>query len=134
MKKLLLLLFSVLISFSSYGDWEEVAENTKGDTYYMDFDKIKEHQGYVYFWFLIENVKPREWTDIYGDIPWLFKSESSYLQVDCGINRYKELSSTGYTKSMGSGEINQVNNPAPDWNYFPPNTVGEAMLELACDL
>ena len=43
MKKLLLLLFSILISFNSYGEWEEVVESTDGDTYYIDKDTIKTH-------------------------------------------------------------------------------------------
>ena len=33
MKKLLVLLFSILISFNSYGEWEEIAENQRGDIF-----------------------------------------------------------------------------------------------------
>jgi len=32
MEKLLLLLFSLMLSFNSYGDWDEVGEDTEGIT------------------------------------------------------------------------------------------------------
>ena len=57
MKKLLILLFSILISFNSYGEWEEVAEGMNGDIYYLDKDSIKKHGGYVYFWEYISRVR-----------------------------------------------------------------------------
>ena len=37
MKKLLLLLFSVMISFTSYGEWTELGEEDDG-TFYIDLD------------------------------------------------------------------------------------------------
>ena len=58
MKKLLLiftLLFSTLMfSTPSYGEWTKVISNKSGDTYYVDFERIRKHGGYVYFW-LISN-------------------------------------------------------------------------------
>ena len=45
MKKLTILLFSILISFNSYGEWTEIAKNTDG-THYIDKDTIKKHEGY----------------------------------------------------------------------------------------
>ena len=40
MKKLLILLFSILISLNSYGEWTYVSSNITKDDYYVDFDKI----------------------------------------------------------------------------------------------
>jgi len=50
MKKLLILLFSVMFSFSSYAEWIKVNEDTEGDSYYIDFETVKERDGYVYWW------------------------------------------------------------------------------------
>ena len=50
MKKLLILLFSILISFNSYGEWTKITETINGDTFYIDISFIKENGGYVFFW------------------------------------------------------------------------------------
>ena len=39
MKKLLVLLFSVIISFNSYAEWSLVARSTDKSEYYIDFDR-----------------------------------------------------------------------------------------------
>ncbi|SVC22094.1 uncharacterized protein METZ01_LOCUS274948, partial [marine metagenome] len=38
MKKLLILLFSLMLSFNSYGEWMKVTENVDDDSYYIDFN------------------------------------------------------------------------------------------------
>ena len=45
MKKILALLFSILISFNSYGEWTKVAESNSGDNYYLDLGNVKEYDG-----------------------------------------------------------------------------------------
>ena len=50
MKKLLVLLFSILISFNTYGEWVKVSTTIDGTEYYVEIDTIKEHNGYVYSW------------------------------------------------------------------------------------
>ena len=40
MKKLLILLFSLLISFNSYGEWTQVSKDINNNTYYIDYKKI----------------------------------------------------------------------------------------------
>ena len=62
MKKLLLiftLLFSTLMfSTPSYGEWTKVGANVRGTNFYVDFDRIRKHDGYVYFWTLNDYLKP----------------------------------------------------------------------------
>ena len=65
MKKLLILLFSLLISFNSFGGWTKVADDSNGDQFFIDKDTIKEHNGSVFFWKLRDYIKP--------DIYWRFK-------------------------------------------------------------
>ena len=63
MKKPLLiftLLFSTLMfSTPSYGEWTEVSSNVYGDPFYVDFERIRKHGGYVYFWILTDFLKPK---------------------------------------------------------------------------
>ena len=34
----------------AYADWEWVSENMNGTTFYVDFDRMRKNDGYVYFW------------------------------------------------------------------------------------
>ena len=68
MKKLFLiftLLFSTLMfSTPSYAEWTKVGSNVEGDVFYVDFDRIRKHEGYVYFWELIDYLKPTKFGDL----------------------------------------------------------------------
>ncbi len=66
MKKLTILLFSILISFNSYGEWTKVGEDVNGNTHYIDTDTIKDHKGSIYYWVLTDFLKPNE----YGGLLW----------------------------------------------------------------
>jgi len=124
MKRLTILLFSILISFSSYGEWTEVVKNDNRDTLYIDFDTIKEHDGYVYWWGLADYLK----LDNTGTM-----SVKSYGQGDCGVNRYKDLSLILYRQPMGRGDGYTYNPPNPEWEYPSPSSVGGITLKLVCD-
>ena len=41
MKKILIFLFSILISFNSYGEWTKTNEDIDGNGYYIDFETVK---------------------------------------------------------------------------------------------
>ena len=123
MKKLLILLFSILISFNSYGEWKELGKDVDGDTYYIDTDTIKEHEGYVYWWVLSDYLKTNE----YGDI-----SLKTYVEGDCEVNRYKWLSLIYYKQPMGEG-VGDGDNPTGEWRYPPPDSIGGGLLKYVCD-
>ena len=126
MKTLLIftLLFStVVFSSSSYADWTKVSESLNDeDTYYLDFEKIKFHDGYV-FWLQLSNyLKPTTAG---------FLSAKSYIQGDCKKLWIKILSSTSYTAPMGGG--NETNYVISDkWFYPPPKSSIEFIQKLVC--
>ena len=124
MKKLLILLFSLLISFNSYGEWTKSGTNA-GDSHYLDADRIKENGGYVYFWTMTDYLKPE-----YGDM-----SNQMYFQGDCGVMRVKVLSFIFYSQPMGNG-TGESSVPLPEnagWNYVPPGSIIEDTLNMVCD-
>ena len=124
MKKLLILLFSILISFNSYGEWTKITENvTWGDTFYIDYDTIKSHNGYVYYWGLSDYLAPTESGHMSAKI---------YYQSDCGLDRMKYVSGTFYSESMGKGTIS-TSPPPDDWMYPPPDSVYGFILDSVCD-
>ncbi|MAH85467.1 MAG: hypothetical protein CBB68_14680, partial [Rhodospirillaceae bacterium TMED8] len=54
------LVFTVFFSTTSFAEWTKVSENVDGDSYYVDFERIRKHDGYVYFWYLSDYLKPTE--------------------------------------------------------------------------
>jgi len=130
MKKLLLtftLLFSTLMfSTPSYGEWTKVSENMSGDTYYVDFERIRKHNGYVYFWQLSDYSKPTEFREL---------SSKTYKQVDCKLFRFKFLSGSFHKEPMGNGpgKVLIAKGKSGDWNYPPPNSSSEGMLKAVCN-
>ena len=127
MKKLFLiltLLFSVMLSSLSYAEWTKAAVSVDGDEFYVDFERIRKHGGYVYYWHLSNYTKPNSMGSLSGKI---------YNQGDCGIFRVKYLSSSFYKGPMGTGELNGSNNePDKEWTYPTPNSSVERILKSVC--
>ena len=127
MKKLLLifaLLFSTAMSSSPVrAEWTEVSKNVDGTIFYVDLEKIKKQDGYVYFWELINFLEP------IGDILW---SAKVYIQADCKLFKHKSLSGSFYKEPMGMGTADTVNSPDKDWFYPPPNSLEETILKKVC--
>ena len=125
MKKLLILLFSIIISFNSYGEFVEVTESADGSfTSYIDIATIKENNGYVYYWVLRDKLVPNK----YGDF-----SVKLYFQVDCEIIKEKILSFNYFKQPMGQGDA-EISTPSdPEWMYPPANSIDKRVLDYACD-
>ena len=124
MKKLLVLLFSLIISFNSYGgEWKEIGTNTAGNTYYVDNDTIKENDGHVYFWMLTDYLE--SWKG--------YMSDQTYMKVNCKIFSYKPLTATVYKGQMGKGDKKSVPPPPDEWIYVRPNTIGYTIVTEICD-
>jgi len=123
MKKLLILLFSILISFNSYGEWEKITSNDNGSSFYLESDTIKQNSGYIYWWLLTDYLKP-----IDGDL-----STEVYVQTDCSIAREKHLSFTSYSKSMGRGIRTSTFEPPDKWMYPNPGSVSKKFLDYICN-
>ena len=77
------LVFTVIISSPSFAKWKKMTEDNVGNTFYVDFERIRKHDGYVYYWVLEDLLKP----DKDGDL-----SYRNYLQGDCKLFRVKILS------------------------------------------
>ena len=120
------ILFTTLLLFSINGfafNWVEVAEDPKGDTFYIDIDNIKKHKGLVYYWELVDYLKPLG-DEVYSHlVKW---------KVDCGEEKRNGLTVTTYDQSMGKGKI--LGEWNPNKTYHPrPNTVGHSTMKFACD-
>ena len=117
LKTTLAALFSILVSFSSHGEWTEVYSEDNTD-YYIDFDTIKQHNGMVYFWRLDDYFVPKQ-----GSL-----SSEIYSKGSCSYNKAGILSVIDYKKSMGEGDGDSWN-PEFAWHYLTPK---DRLLSAVC--
>ena len=100
-----------------------MGENVDGDTFYVDFDRIRKHDGYVYWWDLTDYLKPAETGTL---------SAKAYVQGDCKLFRFKALSFSFHKEPMGGGTGDSYNPENPEWDYPPPDSAMETKLKSVC--
>jgi len=115
----------VMFSSTSFGGWTKVDTNDVGDTFYVDFERIRKHDGFVYFWALYDYLK----TNKYGNL-----SDKVYHQGDCKLFRFKFLRLSFHKEPMGggTGDTPPVPKKHQDWMDPPPNTPFETILKSVC--
>ena len=127
MKTLLTILtvfFTVMFSPPSYAEWTKVDENVNGASHYVDFERIKNVDGFVYWWDLTDYLKQTQ----YGHL-----SAKLHRQGDCKAFRYKFLRFYFYKEPMGGG-VGQVEEPEEeDWQYPHPNSAQSVILKSVCN-
>ena len=94
-----------------------------GATFYVDFERIRKHDGYVYYWVLTDFLKPDEDGDL---------SAKTYNQGDCKKFRYKWLSASFHKEPMGGGTGDVQEPVKKGWKYPSPDSSGETILKLVC--
>jgi hypothetical protein len=124
MKNLILiftLLFSTVFFISpSNAEWTKVDEGGE-NTFYVDFEIIRKHDGFVYWWELGDYLKPQMG----------YLSAKSYNQGDCKLFRLKVLSYSWHKEPMGGGTGITVNIP-DNWRYPNPKSIDDYKLKSVC--
>ena len=120
--------FTLLITliFSSsflYANWTLLGTNVRGDSYYIDLNKITEIDGYTYFFVLLDYIRPTK----HG-----YSSVETYRKGNCKMFQYKYLSFSFYEKAMGVGRADFDNTPT-NWVHPSPNSGNETILRRVCD-
>ncbi len=124
MKKHLIIftiLFSALMLASpAHAEWTKLGESTRGNSYYVDFSKIRTQGNYIYYWRLTDYLESNS-------------SAQVYYQTNCTVFRFKELSKVYYEQAMGEGapDSRQIHKD-PQWDYPPPNSLTETLLTKIC--
>lgn len=93
----------------------------EGNTYYVDFERIRKHGGYVYYWLLSDYLKPIEG----------YLSSKTYNQGDCNLFGYKNLSFSSHKGPMSGGISESKTNP-DKWVYPSPDSTSETILKSVC--
>ena len=120
----LALTFSVMFSSPSYAGWTKVGEDVNGKTFYVDYERIRKHDGYIYYWQLQDFLKPTSTGML---------SAKMYNQGDCKLFRYKSLSYSFHKEPMGKDTGHTDNVPDKEWTYPAPDTVDESVLKQVCN-
>ena len=88
------------------------------------FERIRKHDGHVYWWQLFDYLKPTPQGHLSG---------KTYNQGDCKLFRHKYLSFSFHKEPMGVGTGEMLNEPDKEWTYPPPNSSGETVLKQVCN-
>ncbi len=118
-----ILIFSVTIPSTSFSEWTELSRSVNGDTFYLDYKRIRQHDGYVSYWTLSDFLIPTKWGDF---------STETYRQGDCNSFRFRNLRFVQYKKNMaqGPGDVYQPKNIK--WNYPRSDSLNESILKIVC--
>ena len=111
-----------MFSSTSFGEWTKMGETVDGNTFYVDFERIRKHDGYVYWWDMVDYLKPDE----VGTF-----SVKYYQQGDCKLFRTKPLSYSFHKEPMGGG-TGLIDSSENEWIYPTPNSGNEVILEEVC--
>ena len=124
MKKLLLLLSSLLLSFNSYGEWVGFVTDANKNIHYVNFEEITKTDGYIYYWEMTNYANPTD----------RLLSIATYHKADCDSFRYKDVTFNGYIQEMAQGEPETMDLTIldKDWTYPVAGSVADYSLKLAC--
>jgi hypothetical protein len=119
------LLFSLMFSATSFARWTNIIRNHGGTTFYLDVLRIAKNDRYVYFWELIDYLKPTE----NGVL-----SHQVFAQGDCKLIKKRTVSFSSYKKPMGAGNGIPYEPKNSKWVKPSPGSAMETMVKSACEL
>ena len=128
LKKFLVLKVSFFILFfstSSYSDWRFITDNIRGDKFYSDLEKAKRKDNFIYYWRLVDLIKPLS----HGVF-----SVKSYIEVDCVSSLERTLAVYYYNDSMGDGEIVSHTNTASKWSTPKQTSTQHLFSKIMCEI
>jgi len=120
----LTIVFSVtIIPVPSNAEWTKVVKSDNGNTVFIDFERIRKKNGYIFFWSLID----RQNANHLG-----YLSTQVYRQADCKMTRYKILKYTFHEKRMGNESGTSIDSIKPNWEFPSPSSEEELLLSVIC--
>ena len=119
---MLLALTLCLLAIPSHAKWTNTGTGV-GLSFYVDLERIRKHDGHVYFWFLMSYDKPQSDGNL---------SYKIYKKGDCAILRYKDLSIDAHKKKNGLGAPIPYT-PPDEWVYPAPDSSIEYALQKVCN-
>ena len=126
MKKLLLLLFSLLLSFNSFGEWVYIDKEKNSDAeIYILTESVEVEDGIVYWTYLNNYSKPRSEYNIMG--------LAIFRGGDCENNRYVNIESQMFQGSMGSEPFAERLKHEQEWITPTSGQIDEKIFNFVCE-
>lgn len=118
--------FKAIFILSAEEDWKKVTTGSNGYVFYINLLSIEERDRKVYFWQLIDYIKPDE----YGDL-----SAKIYIESDCVNLRYKWIAFSYHKKPMGmdSAIKKKPTKNLSFWQSALPHSTSKAILDYVCN-
>lgn len=127
----LLITLLVLSSGPAYAEWILVEKHNRSAgimTVYVDPDTIHRNGNLVTMWQLIDFKTMQG-----GRSPTRFSSTKIHRQFDCVEDRLRLLALTDFWGNMGTGESSDAYIDGGHWVSVEPDSIDQALLELACN-
>jgi hypothetical protein len=127
MKYLLVLL--LLVNFPARANWELVAENNSGDTFFVDFQTLLKQGSSVKFWRLLNYSKPADMSGL------KVLSLRGRIEIDCKEQTSRILTATAHSEKYASGSVlwtlssDEIDNR---WTHTVPNSTMWTILQRVC--
>ena len=115
----------MVFSTTSFARWTNIVRTYEGTTFYLDVLRIAKNGRYVYFWELIDYLRPTK-NGIF--------SHTVFAQGDCELLRKKTVSISSYKKPMGAGDELPHQLKSSKWINSSSGSALETMVKSACAL
>lgn len=128
MRKTILTMLLVFVSSNAIAEWVGIDVAHDG-TYivYADPDTILREGNKVKMWTLSDYKTVPELSDVSP-----FLSLKLQREFDCKKKRIRILYTAHHAENMGEGETVSSDTYPGDWEPVAPDSIGEALLKLAC--
>ena len=117
MKKILLLITSLLITVNVDAEWTNVLPGNNASLF-IDFETLEEKEGFIYWWYMDT---------------WSTGSEKTYAQGDCNQKGFKVNKRIRFSFPMGDGECVEKDIVSA-WEYYEPNSGFDVLLSFICEM
>ena len=116
-----LYIFSIANCFADY-NWKKIGSNIDGDVSYVDLSSIKKVGNNVFYFVLMDYIKPKE-----GDL-----SAKNYFELNCLNLSYRYIKDFYYKEPMGNGEYT-IFDEIGEWENNTKGSLGEKIREFVCN-
>ena len=117
-----LYIFSVANCFAEY-NWKKIGSNIDGDVSYVDLSSIKKVGNNVFYFNLMDYVKPSNQGDL---------SAKNYFEVNCLDLSHRYIKDFYYKEPMGNGEYT-IFDEIGEWENNTKGSIGEKVRKFVCN-
>jgi len=121
-KKIILSVLMAAMSTGAMAEWVGYAES-KTTAFYLDPATIRKDDNFRKVW-SVQDLKQRHKN---GEM-----SLRLLQEFDCKEDRFRILSYSKHSGPMVSGEILGSQSSPSKWEYIPPETISNTLLEIVC--